>query len=263
MPDLPGVADRIEAAELRGRPVPLSWWRATGRSAKAGGGQSTSAFTRSACSRGHRADRRWLLARRDLRLGHGDRRGTFRAWALSFGLSIVTWIVAPGHVNGLEGTDRMFATLGTTLFWSSVTFVVYLALEPCVRRTWPVILITWSRLVSGRLRDPLVGRDLLVGTITGLFVSLIGPAFILATTLAGKPQPRLVESLLVPLYGWRSTFATILNQPFNALLNGMMVVLMLLLIRQGVKWLASRCRAFRAGSSAASGRSWPRPSCSS
>ena len=94
--------------------------------------------------------------------------------------------------------------------------------------------------MSGRLRDPLVGRDLLVGTIAGLFVSLIGPAFILATTLAGKPQPRLVESSLVPLYGWQSTFAMILNQPFNALLNGMIVVLMLQLIRQGVKWLASQ-----------------------
>ena len=42
-------------------------------------------------------------------------------------------------------------------------WVVYLALEPFTRRTWPRSLTSWNRLLSGRFADPLVGRDLLIG----------------------------------------------------------------------------------------------------
>ena len=120
-----------------------------------------------------------------------------------------------------------------------MTFVVYLALEPYVRRTWPVILITWSRLVSGQLRDPLVGRDLLVARSPGCSCRSSAPrSFSRRRWRASHNRDWLSRCWC--RYGSRSTFATILNQPFNALLNGMMVVLMLLLIRQGVKWLASQ-----------------------
>ncbi len=42
-------------------------------------------------------------------------------------------------------------------------WILYLAIEPYARRNWPDMLISWSRLLGGRLKDPLVGRDLLVG----------------------------------------------------------------------------------------------------
>jgi fructuronate reductase len=35
--------------------------------------------------------------------------------------------------------------------------MLYVALEPFVRRMWPDALISWSRAIMGRLRDPLVG----------------------------------------------------------------------------------------------------------
>jgi hypothetical protein len=41
--------------------------------------------------------------------------------------------------------------------------VFYLALEPYARRLWPRMLVAWSRLLQGRLTDPLVGRELLIG----------------------------------------------------------------------------------------------------
>ena len=39
---------------------------------------------------------------------------------------------------------------------------MYLAIEPWTRRLWPHVMITWARLLAGRWRDPVVGRDLLV-----------------------------------------------------------------------------------------------------
>jgi hypothetical protein len=46
-------------------------------------------------------------------------------------------------------------------------FLFYLALEPCVRRRWPQALVPWTRLLAGKINDPLVGRDLLVGAVFG------------------------------------------------------------------------------------------------
>ena len=176
-----------------------------------------------------------VVARRNLKLGRGDRRGAFRTWAFAFGGGVVTYAIAPGHVPSLVEVDRMFATFGEMLFWSGVLFVVYLALEPYVRRTWPSALITWSRLTTGRLRDPLVGRDLVVGTIAGLVLALLEPLGTLVPPALGYAGPPPYLTFFAPLNGVRAMIATITNAPFNALLNGMITMLMLSLIRQGMR----------------------------
>jgi len=56
------------------------------------------------------------------------------------------------------------------LFW-----MLYIAIEPSVRRRWPQILISWTRLLSGEWRDPLVARDTLIGCAST--VLFIGTAF--------------------------------------------------------------------------------------
>jgi serine/threonine-protein kinase len=53
------------------------------------------------------------------------------------------------------------------LGWSCFIWALYIALEPYVRRRWPATLVSWSRLLAGRFRDPLVGRDVLVGCLAG------------------------------------------------------------------------------------------------
>ena len=42
-----------------------------------------------------------------------------------------------------------------------------------MRRHWPQTIISWTRLLHGRWRDPLVGKDVLFGIIEGLVISLI------------------------------------------------------------------------------------------
>lgn len=41
------------------------------------------------------------------------------------------------------------------------------ALDPFARKYWPDQLISWNRLLAGRWRDPLVGRDVLIGILFG------------------------------------------------------------------------------------------------
>jgi serine/threonine-protein kinase len=38
-----------------------------------------------------------------------------------------------------------------------------------LRRRWPERIISWNRLLAGDFRDPLVGRDLLIGAVFGSF----------------------------------------------------------------------------------------------
>ena len=43
-----------------------------------------------------------------------------------------------------------------------------MALEPYVRRRWPQTLISWSAVLIGRVRDAVVGRDVLIGCAAGV-----------------------------------------------------------------------------------------------
>ena len=52
--------------------------------------------------------------------------------------------------------------------------LAYLAIEPYVRRLWPSVLVSWARLVAGRLRDPIIGRDILIGVAFAAFSQLAG-----------------------------------------------------------------------------------------
>ena len=55
----------------------------------------------------------------------------------------------------------------------AVLWVIYLALEPYMRRRMPELLIGWARLLEGRFRDPRVGRDVLIGALFGTAVALV------------------------------------------------------------------------------------------
>ena len=70
------------------------------------------------------------------------------------------------HVASPEG-ELVFGAnyLVRSLAIAFRVWLYYVALEPFVRRLWPDVLISWSRLLSGRLQDPLVGRDLLIGCL--------------------------------------------------------------------------------------------------
>jgi serine/threonine-protein kinase len=62
----------------------------------------------------------------------------------------------------------LFGVSGWALVWGGFTWLMYIGLEPYVRRVWPNTLVSWTRLMSGRWRDPLIGRDVLVGLLAGV-----------------------------------------------------------------------------------------------
>ena len=114
-----------------------------------------------------------LFARHNIRLGRGDRKGAFRISAFVFSTAMIAGVLTAHHIPALGQEWQMFVRMmGAALFSSAVVWLYYLALEPYVRRQMPELLISWSRLLSGKFRDPLIGRDLLAGSLLGSIVAL-------------------------------------------------------------------------------------------
>lgn len=116
----------------------------------------------------------FVFARKNLRLGRGDRRGAVRSAAFFFA---AVWIGYAVSAHYSVSASWVFEFIGTS-FGSAAGAalqlgIFYLALEPYVRRKWPELLISWSRLLSGGWHDPLVGRDLLMGCLLGAVASVI------------------------------------------------------------------------------------------
>jgi serine/threonine-protein kinase len=116
-----------------------------------------------------------IIARRNLRLGRGDPRGAFRVGAVLLVAYLPVWLLMAHHVADVPREFDMFIISGLSqaLFGAGFVWLMYMALEPFVRRRWPHLLISWTRLLSGRFRDPLVGRDCLIGLLAGAVFALI------------------------------------------------------------------------------------------
>jgi hypothetical protein len=108
-----------------------------------------------------------VLVIRNLRLGRGDRRGALRVAAVITACQLLSWLISPDHVANKWELYRFLDFLAYSLMWGALAWAFYMALEPFIRRYWPSALVSWSRLLSGRGRDPLVGRDILVGMLLG------------------------------------------------------------------------------------------------
>jgi len=114
-----------------------------------------------------------FLARRNYRRGRGDRKGAFRLAVVMFALEMGLFFCR-SHFGAVD--DTLFLSLiaiSTGLFIAGVMWMLYLAIEPWVRRHWPKTIISWSRLLSGQVRDPLVGRDILFGVLLGVLWALV------------------------------------------------------------------------------------------
>ncbi len=114
-----------------------------------------------------------FLARRNYRAGRADREGALRLAAVMFVLEILLWLCRSHLVPAFDTAQVMLLAIATGLLIAGIGWMLYLAVEPWVRRRWPQAIISWSRLLSGQWRDPLVGRDILFGVAFGVVWILI------------------------------------------------------------------------------------------
>ena len=173
-----------------------------------------------------------MLARRNLRLGRGDRRGAFRLVAFVFAARAVAWLFGAHHVpTGYEFFGLFIEFFFWGLGFSCLSWVLYIALEPYVRRRWPVTLVSWSRLLAGDFRDPLVGRDVLFGCLFGAFyIALVRLGWFVPSWFGYAPvQP--YEGPQWQFLGARTIIAAISGGLSGALFISLMFLFVLFLLR--------------------------------
>ena len=102
----------------------------------------------------------------------GTVRGAWPQWPSS--AQLLTWAFNDPHVGdpSLE-VGRFFSSIGESLFAGGLLFVMYLAVEPAVRKYWPDSLLGWTRLLQGRFVDARVARDILFGLGAGSLTQLL------------------------------------------------------------------------------------------
>lgn len=77
-------------------------------------------------------------------------------------------ILRMNHVAELSEFLLLIESLARSLQIASICWLLDIAVEPYVRRLWPDVLISWNRLLAGRLRNPRIGRDILIGGLVGV-----------------------------------------------------------------------------------------------
>ena len=245
-PDRPEIPLRIEAASYRGRPVSFEqvapWTRPERQQPfaltpgqtwanRVGALLLVSAILGSA-----------LVARRNLRLGRVDRRGAGALATVVFAVGFLSWLLEADHVAGLnEELTLMVRGLGVALFNSGLTWLLYVALEPYVRRLWPDALISWTRLLSGRAQDPLVGSHVLAGLAYAVVMCLMIAALNYGLRASGEAPDFPLAFNIDALRGVADTLRILLDRFVSSVASGMAWALLFVGARALLRrqWLAA------------------------
>ncbi|MGH9411493.1 MAG: serine/threonine-protein kinase [Vicinamibacterales bacterium] len=250
---LPGTSTpiTIEASGYRGRAVDfkvIGPWNQPGREPAPGPArrQGTNAYVIYVLLAGAAG-----AAYRQVRRGRADLRGAFTIAAFTTLLYTAIW-AASRHVNDVNAEqERLFLQIGMGMFVGGAMYILYVGLEPFVRRAWPSMLVGWTRLLSGRVRDPIIGRDVLLGIACGAGFSLLNLAGDRLQMMVGLPEPIPHLPEFGPLLGARDYLVTLLGALNNGMQNTLITVFEFSVFRWLFEWAARRSLEWSAGR-------WPR-----
>jgi hypothetical protein len=235
LPERPDIPMRIEAAAYRGKPVYFEligpWTRPERMqpykpTAGERAGQVIGIVLLLSLLVGGA-----LLARRNLRLGRGDRRGASRLAAIIFAAEAVWWFLGTHHVPNFYELGLFIMFLGAAVLTSGFAWILYIALEPYVRRRWPATLVSWSRLLAGGFRDPLVGRDVLVGCLLSTVSVVLARAGWFVSLWLGSPPLQPFTGPNRQFLGARAIISDLSNNLPVAIFTGLAFLFVLFLFR--------------------------------
>ena len=171
MDEAPGVEIRVEAASWRDKPVYFDvigpWtrpWRQQRQERtfeeklQMGIGVVLLVITVAAAG---------FFVRANLRAGRVDRKGAFRVGAYAFTVTLTALLLFGHHQNGFGEINFFVRAFSNACFFGVLVWLLYMAVEPPVRKRWPQTMISWSRALAGRWHDPLVASHILAGLAAG------------------------------------------------------------------------------------------------
>ena len=181
------------------------------------------------------------LATRHHRRGRTDMRGAGRLAVVLLAMPVVRWLFTLHHAPLPDPLlDRFFISVSLGALYAVLCLLLYLALEPFVRRIWPHVMIGWTRLLSGGWRDPMVGRSVLIGGALCGSTAILGVAQLALTRVLDIPPPRPLGVNFYALSSPRVLIGDLAMQVPNALFNVLFFLMLLVLLRLLLRrqWLA-------------------------
>jgi serine/threonine-protein kinase len=244
-PNHPGQSVRVEAAAWAGRPVSfllLGDWTPPGGETPVSNPPAWALVLFLAPLVGG-----LLLAARNLIRRRADWRGALRVGVFVVAAEGLSWLLSVHHVPDYEGERRQLELmLGGAVIPAGLTALLFLAMEPFLRRRWPWQLTGLNRLLAGRWRDSLVGRDLLVGLLAGVASPVIDYGSSVLPALFGRAgaQPLWVYYLAMPgSPNWLGPASRAIEMApvaiaFALFLNIVVFLLALVLRKPALYWVA-------------------------
>ncbi len=166
------------------------------------------------------------MARRNLRLGRGDRKSALRLGATVCLMDLLSsLLITHFHHEASFIVGSMAMALAAAVLLGFLAGCAYLALEPYARRIWPEMLISWTRLLLGRWRDARVGRDILIGAVAGVTMIILQRLEPLVPPWFGKNGRGPLGTEMQIMLDGREPFAALFDAAFL-----FMPVIMLLLL---------------------------------
>jgi serine/threonine-protein kinase len=177
-----------------------------------------------------------FVARANIRRGRADRRGAFLLGLIMGSMMFLADLLA---VHAVVGGPGFGLSLMRGISWGTLTMVIYMALEPYARATWPSLLVSWNRLV-GRPgpggRDPGIGRALLAGLVAGGVSELVTYAswqfMYTLEDMSGEPGYGSWENLLSQREAWGGIVRAMSWSLNNALVIAFILVIARRMVRR-------------------------------
>jgi len=232
-----GAKLRIEASAWRGRPVffrIIGPWTVAGRMSQAGDSQGSAVVVLLVILALVLAG--GILGWHNFRTGKADRHGATTLAFLFFATQSSYSLLWMHHSATLNEVTGFLTVVSTAMFNATVVWVVYMALEPWVRRKWPRTIVSWTRFTSKGVSDPLVGRDLLFGIALAGFFNLGTSLIMVLHGRSGQP----LFPLLWALEGVRAELAGVIVAVPQAIFTALIFFFMLFLLRLALRkeWIA-------------------------
>jgi hypothetical protein len=176
-----------------------------------------------------------VIAWRNLRQGRSDKRGALVIAAAAFISLAIRFLFGPRHVPDPDG-------LAFSLGLVCLSWLVYIAAEPYVRRYWPDSLISWSRLCSGKVRNPLVASHILAALVVAeIWALVVSPISDMATGYGNAPGVAMLAARgLVHLGGAGRLIAHWPSEAMGGLFEAVVLLIAIVLLRLAIRklWLA-------------------------
>ena len=179
-----------------------------------------------------------MLARKNYLRGRGDREGALRLAIVMFILEIGLFLCRSHLATFGDAIGLGIVAISGALFMAGAMWLLYMAVEPWVRRQWPKSIISWSRLLAGNWRDPVVGRDILLGVALGVvWILVFQLRYIPIMHMGGSPGIGSTDALL----GGRAALGAWLRQWPQSIQSTLMFFLLLLGLRAILRkeWIAA------------------------